>query len=106
MKHEKSKRMAELYIKYLNSNLYTLDDCYKEYSYEKGNIFFENELVMLTMRGYNPKIVAYNTQFFSYAFLVVLDNKEAFVYMGTKQTKFIFVDEIFKIIQKGDIDFG
>lgn len=54
---------------YFNSYCEFLSQCYKSYSYEKAKAFNECEEIKRRFGGSNSRIIGYNCNFFTYAFI-------------------------------------
>ena len=101
---EKAKKLDKQGLDYLKRYLYSkytrLDECYASYSTSKQVAYNANINLMRDLGGQDFKILSYNCNFFTVAFLVKKDNDfYLFVNTGRKVYlyKFLDIEIIFKI---------
>lgn len=78
-----NKQMQQAIKKHEMSNVYTLRDCYKMYSYAKEKAYKYCKDLQAKYNGYNFKIISYNIMTFSAGFYYKNenDNTTRFVYI-------------------------
>ena len=81
-----SKRYEAILRAYQNSNLTCLHECYGSWSWAKEHAYNYCKGLCDRMNGYDFKIVSYNTNMFSIAFLYQSDGKTMLHYETNKTT--------------------
>lgn len=94
MKHTKAQNIKGAYTQYMHSNVYTLDDCYNNYSCYKRAAYHYCLDLMHKYNGHSLKIISYNTTQFTAGFIGTVEGREAFVYITKSYDRYIFIDEL------------
>lgn len=96
MTYNKTKTIKNAYEIYLKSNLYTLNDCYANASYNKQKAYNYCRDLLVKYNGRQGRILGYNTMVFSYGFIGEMDGKPAFFYITRDHDRYIFVEDLNK----------
>ncbi len=94
MLHAKTKQMQATYNHYLKSQKFLLRDCYTNYSTPKLCAFKYCKQQQEQYNGHRGRIIAYNTQIFTFGFLGEINGKEAFFYITPSYSRYIYLDEL------------
>ena len=77
-----NKQLLKIYEKFKKSTNYTLNDVYKNYSYEKQRIYdYWKNIFNNDKHAFNFRIVNYNTCIFTIGFEIIENNSVYFVYI-------------------------
>lgn len=103
MTHTTNKTIKAQYYQHDKSRLYSLNDCYRNASYNKQCAF--NRCLELCRKydGRHLKIISYNTMQFTVGFIGEIDNKTAFFYITRDHDRYIYLDEI--VVKRAMSDF-
>ena len=94
MTHPPTNTLRNAYERYIQSNNYTLEQCYCNHSRAKQNAFDYCRELEYQNHGYNLKIIGFNSQTFSVGFIGEIGNKKAFFYITRDYDRFILLEEI------------
>lgn len=94
MTHTTNKQIKCAYKRFLTSTHTELLDCYARPSKAKYEAF-RRCISLARLFNYNRhRILAYNSNTFSFGFTGVIDNKPAFFYITKDYDRYIFLDEL------------
>lgn len=77
----KKKNLLNELIRYIDSDKYTLQDCYKKPSIYKKEAFENCKRIMNDVKGHKMKIVSYNGFIFTVGFYGYINNRLNFFYI-------------------------
>lgn len=89
-----NKQIKGAYRQYRESGLYTLYDCYNNFSYYKMKAFKYCRELIKQYNGYQGRIISYNIFSFTYGFIGEVEGKKAFIYITKDYDRFIYLDDI------------
>ena len=94
MTHTTDRCIKSAYKQYCRSCLYSLNDCYTNYSNRKEIAMDYCRRLKTEYHGIAGKIIGYNCMQFSYGFIGEIDGKTAFFYITKDYDRHIFEDEL------------
>ena len=74
-------RERNAYMSYLRSGLYSLYDCYNNFSSRKAQAWEYCQNLMEEKNGSGLKVISYNTNFFTAGFVYEDEGKKMFMYI-------------------------
>ena len=77
----KKANLSSQMVRYIDSQNYTLTDCYKRHSIRKQVAFDMCLNIMRNVKGHKLKIVSYNSQIFTVGFYGYINNQLNFFYI-------------------------
>lgn len=89
IKETYDKRIKSAYERHQNSRLYELNDCYKNPSTNKFDVFAIHRDIMRQYEGFDFRIISYNTFVFTVGFFGYINNRLNFFYITPDHIRYM-----------------
>ena len=89
IKETYNKRIKSAYEQHQNSRLYVLNDCYKNPSTTKFDIFSECRQLMRKYDGFDLRIIGYNSMIFTVGFFGYINKRLNFFYITPEHIRYM-----------------